>query len=42
MDVKVDGIEIAPFNVDGEYHALSNRWPTNVRRSARLVRRRER
>ena len=27
MGVEVDGIEIALFNVDGEYHALSNRCP---------------
>lgn len=27
MGVEVNGIEVALFNVDGEYHALSNRCP---------------
>lgn len=27
LGVEVDGIEIAVFNVDGEYHATSNRCP---------------
>lgn len=27
MGVEVNGIEIALFNVDGDYHALSNRCP---------------
>jgi nitrite reductase (NADH) small subunit len=27
LGVEVDGIEVAVFNVDGEFHAMSNRCP---------------